>query len=75
MVRVTPKRQPLASWIEDNVRLPGTTAEPGPIKLYPYQRGIADAFADPRIARVSVLKCARIGRLRAGAVTTPPCCR
>ena len=61
MVRVVTKRQSLPAWIEENVRLPAGTAEPGPIKLYPYQRGIAEAIADPKIERVSVLKSARIG--------------
>ena len=43
-------------------RLPASaTAEPGPITLYPYQRGIAEAITDPKIERVSVLKSARIG--------------
>ena len=61
MVRVVTKRQSLPAWIEENVRLPAGTAEPGPIKLYPYQRGIAAAIADPKIERVTVLKSARIG--------------
>jgi phage terminase large subunit GpA-like protein len=62
MVRISPKRQPLPVWIEENVRLPaGVAAEPGPIKLYPYQRGIATAVGDPKIERITVLKSARIG--------------
>jgi phage terminase large subunit GpA-like protein len=53
---------PLSTWVERVVRLPaGTTAEPGRIKLWPYQRGIADAFGDPLIERVSVIKSARVG--------------
>jgi phage terminase large subunit GpA-like protein len=36
-------------------------AQPGPIKLYPYQKGIAAAIGDPGLERVSVLKSARIG--------------
>jgi len=52
----------LPKWIESHVCLPtGVTANPGPIRLYPYQRGIAAAIADPAIERVSVLKSARIG--------------
>ena len=63
MVHVTAKRpQSLPAWIEANVRLPaGVTAEPGPIKLYRYQRGIAAAVDGPRVERVTVLKSARIG--------------
>jgi len=38
----------LPQWIEANVRQPfGVAVEPGPIKLHPYQRAIADAIADP----------------------------
>ena len=49
----------LSRWIEDNVRVPsGISAVSGPLKLHPYQRGIADAIADPKVERVSVLKSA-----------------
>ena len=61
MVRVIAKRRPLPQWIEDTVRLPAASAEPGPIKLYPYQRGIAAAIGDPKVERVNVLKKARVG--------------
>src|SRR4051812_17316350 len=45
-----PPRQPLSAWIEANVVLPqGTTAVPGPMRLWPYQRAIADSIADPGI--------------------------
>ena len=36
-------------------------ATPGPLKLWPHQRGIADAIGDPAMERVSVLKSARVG--------------
>lgn len=43
------------------MRLPfGVTADPGPIKVYPNQRGIAEAIADPNVERVRILKSARI---------------
>jgi len=63
MVRIIRKRrEPLSRWIEDNVRVPsGISAVSGPLKLHPYQRGIADAIADPKVERVSVLKSASIG--------------
>jgi phage terminase large subunit GpA-like protein len=52
----------IVTWLGANVRLPaGVSADPGPIKLYPYQRGIAAAIGDPKIERVTVLKSARIG--------------
>lgn len=63
MVTVAAKRpRTLPVWIEQNVCLPaGAAAEPGPIKLYAYQRGIAAAIGDPKIERITVLKSARIG--------------
>ncbi len=63
MVQVKPKRpDSLSKWLEEVVFLPaGLAAVPGLLKLHPYQRAIADAIADPKIERVSVLKSARIG--------------
>ena len=54
-------RENLSGWIERNICLPDTTAEPGPITLAPYMREIANAIGDPAVERVSVLKSARIG--------------
>jgi hypothetical protein len=40
-----PTRLQLSEWIEANIRLPqGTTAIPGPMRLWPYQRAIADSI-------------------------------
>jgi phage terminase large subunit GpA-like protein len=55
-------RLPLSNWIEANLALPDdVSARPGSVRLYPYQKGIADAISDPLIERVSVVKSARIG--------------
>jgi phage terminase large subunit GpA-like protein len=52
----------LAKWIERNVVLPeGLCAVPGPMKLWPYQKQIADAIGDPSIERVVLVKAARVG--------------
>ena len=57
-----PPRLPLSDWIEREIRLPeDVSALPGPIRLYPPQRGIADAISDPEIERVTVVKSARVG--------------
>jgi len=57
-----PPQEPLSAWIESNVRLPfGLSAEGGPIRLWPTQKGIADALADPEIERVTLVKSARSG--------------
>jgi phage terminase large subunit GpA-like protein len=52
----------LADWIEASIQLPqGLSAEPGPIKLAPYIRGIADSMTDPAVERVTIQKAARVG--------------
>jgi hypothetical protein len=32
------------------------SASPGPVRLWPYQRAIADAIADPLIERITLVK-------------------
>lgn len=60
-IRPPPKLQ-LSKWIEQEIRLPPeVAAQPGPIRLFPFQREIADAMGDPAYERVSVLKAARVG--------------
>lgn len=59
---VPPARQALSQWIEANVRLPAdVSALPGPVRLYPYQRAIADALSDPTVERVTLVKPVRMG--------------
>ena len=68
---IPPPRLPLSQWIEANLRLPeGTSALPGPVRLWPYQREIADAIGDPEIERVTLVKSVRVGftTLMTGAV-------
>ena len=60
--RASISREKLSNWAERVICLPSAVAaEPGKLKLHPYQRAIADAIADPRVERVSVLKSARVG--------------
>ena len=57
-----PPRLRLSEWLEQHVRLPeGTTALPGPLRLWPWQRGIADAITDPTVQRVTLVKPVRVG--------------
>lgn len=68
-----PPRLALSEWLEATVRLPdGVSATPGPLRLWPYQRGIADAITDPTIERVTVVKPVRVGftTLLTGAVAS-----
>ena len=52
----------LADWIEANIELPqGLTAEPGPVKLWPWQVEIANALTDPVYERVTLQKPTRVG--------------
>lgn len=54
-----------SEWAEKYGRIPKSTgAESGPVTLYGYQRGLMDAFCDPEIPLVSVLKAARVGYTR-----------
>jgi phage terminase large subunit GpA-like protein len=57
-----PPNQKLSEWLEANVRLPeGGSALPGALRLWPYQKEIADAISDPLVERVSLVKAARVG--------------
>ena len=68
-----PERLPLSQWLERNLRLPqGLAAEPGPIRLWPYQKSIADALNDPEIERVTLVKRARTGFRRTRASRKAP---
>lgn len=52
----------LSDWIEREVQLPeGVSAQPGPVRLWPFQREIADAIGDPLIERVTLVKPVRVG--------------
>lgn len=59
---IPPPKLRLSEWIEEHIRLPeGTSALPGKVRLWNYQRGIADAISDPAIERVTVVKPTRVG--------------
>lgn len=57
-----PPRLRLSEWIERSVVLPeGVSALPGPVRLWPFQREIADAIGDPRYERITLVKPVRVG--------------
>lgn len=59
---VPPPRLRLSDWIEREIVLPdGVSAQPGPVRLWPFQREIADAIGDPLIERVTLVKPVRVG--------------
>ncbi|MFE3837909.1 phage terminase large subunit family protein [Pseudogemmobacter sonorensis] len=59
---IPPPRLRLSEWIEREIRLPeGVSAQPGPVRLWPFQREIADAIGDPLVERVSLVKPVRVG--------------
>ena len=60
-VLMPPQRLQLSQWIEENVCLPSSMAVPGRVRLYKYQKGIADAISDPSIERVTLVKAIRVG--------------
>ncbi len=62
MALMPPPKLRLSEWMEAEMRLPPeVSALPGPVRLYPFQRDIADAMSDAKYERVSVLKSARVG--------------
>lgn len=57
-----PARMKLSQWADQHYYLSAeSAAEPGRWHTLPYQRGIMDAFTDPEVIQVSVIKSARIG--------------
>jgi terminase, large subunit len=57
-----PPRLSLSEWADTHFYLSAeSSAEPGRWKTLPYQRGIMDAFTDPSVMQVSVMKSARVG--------------
>ena len=57
-----PPRLKLSQWIERNIFLPdGVSSMPGAVRLWPFQREIADAIGDPAIERVTLVKPVRVG--------------
>lgn len=59
---VPPPRLKLSEWIERELVLPSVVAAlAGPVRLYPFQREIADAISDPTIERVTLVKPVRVG--------------
>jgi phage terminase large subunit GpA-like protein len=59
---IPPPRLRLSQWIEREIVLPeGVSSLPGKVRLWPYQREIADAISDPEIERVTLVKSVRIG--------------
>lgn len=66
-----PPRVALSQWAEQNIYLPeGVSARPGRLRLWQFQKGIADAISDPAIERVTVLKCVRVGYSTLAAAAT-----
>jgi phage terminase large subunit GpA-like protein len=57
-----PARMPLSAWADEHYYLSAeSAAEPGKWHSLPYQRGIMDAFTDPDVVQVSMMKSARVG--------------
>src|SRR4051812_2305401 len=59
---VPPPRLVLSEWVEKNIFLPaGVSAVPGRVRLYPFQKAIADSLGDPAVERVTLIKPVRVG--------------
>jgi phage terminase large subunit GpA-like protein len=55
------ERLGFVEWIERNIRLPETSAQPGAMKLWPWQYGLAEAIGNPNLERVTLQKATRLG--------------
>ena len=61
----------LSDWIEANIRLPeGVSALPGAVRLWPYQREIADAISGPEMERMTLVKPVLSTATMAGAAAS-----
>ena len=70
---IPPPRLQLSQWIEREIVLPeGVSTLPGAVRLWPYQREIADAIKDPACERVTLLKPPRVGEAPRLHPTTAP---
>lgn len=59
---VPPPRLALSEWIEGHLHLPeDVSSMPGKVRLWPYQREIADEIGNPEVERVTVVKPVRVG--------------
>ncbi|MCF3935019.1 phage terminase large subunit family protein [Acuticoccus sp. M5D2P5] len=59
---VPPGRLRLSEWIEDTIELPeGVSSLPGKVRLWAFQREIADAIGDRAYERVTLVKPVRVG--------------
>lgn len=57
-----PPRRKLSEWADEYYYLSAeSAAEPGRWTTLPYQRAWMDAFTDPRIEQISIIKSARVG--------------
>jgi phage terminase large subunit GpA-like protein len=57
-----PRRRRLSEWADEHYYLSAeSAADVGRWRAFPYQRGIMDAFTDPRVVSVAVMKSARVG--------------
>lgn len=57
-----PSRVTLSQWADQHYYLSAeSAAEPGRWHTLPYQRGFMDAFTDPEVTQVSLMKSARVG--------------
>ncbi|MDO4560807.1 MAG: phage terminase large subunit family protein [bacterium] len=57
-----PKKLTLSEWADEYAYLsPESSAETGKWHCFPYQRGMLDAFTDPSVEYIVVMKSARVG--------------
>ena len=64
-----PSRMKPSEWGEAKLELSTqTTGKPGPLRFFPYQKGIVDAAVEPGVEQIWLMKSARVGLTQSIAV-------
>ena len=59
---ISNRYESIVEWAERSIKLPETTAHPGPLRLHEYQKEILMAYQDPSIRRISLMMSSQLGK-------------
>ena len=52
----------ICDWVEGNIVLGQAASTPGPVRLFPYQRAILQAFTDPEVHDITLMVSSQLGK-------------
>ena len=70
LLRLSPRNHAhvdICAWAEENI-IVAASATPGRLRLYPYQRDILEAMADPDVRQVTLMVSSQIGKTLLSAI-------